>query len=220
MVDASADDKDEKKVQTFELFKPDEFDEDEFEWKEQPVKKGFARPVIIHRAILGSVERFMAILIEHTAGKWPFFISPRQAIIVPISEKFNDYCQGVYLYLHRQGYQVELDLSNNTLNKKILMNQKAQWNFILVAGEKEAAAGTVDVRTRENKRIGTKRIDQLHEYFLALLPRHSNAHIKFYEKQWNLDDYVSGAEAAAGHIHDEQHYFVNPEELNLYVDTA
>jgi threonyl-tRNA synthetase len=61
----------------------------------------------------------MAILIEHLGGKWPFFLSPRQAIICPISEKFADYCESVYLYLHKQGYQVELDLSNLTLNKKI-----------------------------------------------------------------------------------------------------
>lgn len=162
------------------MFKADEYDDDDFEWKEQAVKKGFARPVMIHRAILGSVERFMAILIEHTAGKWPFFISPRQAIIVPISEKFDDYCKSVYLYLHRLGYQVEIDMSSNTLNKKILMNQKAQWNFILVAGEKEAENGTVDIRTRENKRMGAMRIDKLHEYFQALMPKHSDAHVKFY----------------------------------------
>jgi threonyl-tRNA synthetase len=59
---------------------------------------------MVHRAILGSVERFMAILIEHTGGKWPFFLSPRQAIICPISEKFMPYCRSIYLYLHKFGY--------------------------------------------------------------------------------------------------------------------
>ena len=83
------------------------------------MKPGFARPVMVHRAVLGSVERFMAILIEHNAGKWPFFVSPRQCVIVPISEKFSDYCQKVYRYLHRLGYNVELDLSNETVNKKV-----------------------------------------------------------------------------------------------------
>ena len=100
------------------------------------------------------------------------------------------------------------------------MNQKAQWNFILVAGEKEAETGTVDVRTRENKRIGAKRIDQLHEYFLALLPKHSNAQTKFYEKQWNIDDYVDQDKVGHGHDFDEKTYFVNQEELNLYLDNA
>jgi threonyl-tRNA synthetase len=86
------------------MFKADEYDAEDFEWKEQPLKPGFERPVIVHRAILGSVERFMAILIEHTAGKFPFFISPRQIMIVPISEKFADYCDSVYLYFHKLGY--------------------------------------------------------------------------------------------------------------------
>ena len=102
-----------------QLFKADEYDEDDFEWKEQPLKPGFARPVMIHRAILGSVERFMAILIEHLGGKWPFFLSPRQCIIVPISAKYTDYCQSVYLYLHQKGYQVETDFSNAQLPKKV-----------------------------------------------------------------------------------------------------
>jgi len=59
---------------------------------------------MIHRAVLGSVERFMAILIEHLGGKWPFFLSPRQAIIFPISEKFMPYVKSVYLYLHQRGW--------------------------------------------------------------------------------------------------------------------
>jgi threonyl-tRNA synthetase len=87
-----------------QLFKADEYDDEDFEWKEQAIKTGHARPVMIHRAILGSVERFMAILIEHLAGKWPFFLSPKQVIICPISEKFTEYCESVYLYLHKMGY--------------------------------------------------------------------------------------------------------------------
>lgn len=87
-----------------QLFKADEYDDEDFEWKEQALKPGHARPVMIHRAILGSVERFMAILIEHLAGKWPFFLSPKQVIICPISEKFIIYCESVYLYLHKMGY--------------------------------------------------------------------------------------------------------------------
>jgi len=142
-----------------QMFKADEFDEQDFEWKEQHVKPGFARPVMIHRAILGSVERFMAILMEHLGGKWPFFLSPRQAIITPISIKSQEYCDSVYLYLHQKGYQVEVDHSNLTLNKKIRNHQLEQWNFILVAGEEEMKEGTVDIRTRENQRLGKMRID-------------------------------------------------------------
>lgn len=62
---------------TMQHFKKDEWDPEEYVWHEHDVKKGYARPVIVHRAILGSVERFMAILIEHLAGKWPYFVSPR-----------------------------------------------------------------------------------------------------------------------------------------------
>jgi threonyl-tRNA synthetase len=103
----------------FEVYPKDDLDEEEFKWEEHPVKNGFKRPVIIHRAILGSVERFMAILIEHLAGKWPFWISPRQILICPISEKFIEYGESIYLYFHERGYEVELDRSNQTLNKKI-----------------------------------------------------------------------------------------------------
>ena len=83
------------------------------------MRNGFKRPVIVHRAILGSVERFTAILIEHLSGKWPFWISPRQILICPVSEKFIEYGQKVFLYLHQKGYEVELDRSNVTLNKKV-----------------------------------------------------------------------------------------------------
>jgi len=89
-----------------QVFKGDECDEQDFVWQERKLKPGFKRPVVVHRAILGSVERFMAILIEHLGGKWPFWMSPRQIVVLPISEKAADYCHSVYLYLHRLGYEV------------------------------------------------------------------------------------------------------------------
>lgn len=92
---------------------------------------------MIHRAILGSLERFIAILTEHIGGKWPFWVSPRQAIVVPVSEKFLEYGEKVALYLHQQGFDVELDKTNLTLGKKVRNSQLAQWNYILVVGEKE-----------------------------------------------------------------------------------
>ena len=93
--------------------------------------------MIIHRAILGSVERFTAILIEHLAGKWPFWLSPRQALICPVSEKFHSYANKVYLYLLEKGYDIDFDRSNVTLNKKVRNGQIAQFNYILVCGEEE-----------------------------------------------------------------------------------
>ena len=83
------------------------------------MKKGFRRPVIVHRAILGSVERFMAILTEHVGGRWPFFISPKQIMVVPISEKANEYCKSVQLYYHQLGYDCELYKGEGSVNKKI-----------------------------------------------------------------------------------------------------
>ncbi len=80
---------------------------------------GFERPVIIHRAILGSVERFIAVLTEHTGGKWPFWLSPRQVAIVPVALKYTDYANKVAALLLEEGYFVDTDLSTNTLNKKI-----------------------------------------------------------------------------------------------------
>lgn len=94
------------------VFPPDEHDDKEYIWEERRLKPGFERPIIVHRAILGSIERFMAVLIEHLAGKWPFWMSPRQIIVIPISEKAAAYCESVYLYFHRLGYEVELDKTN------------------------------------------------------------------------------------------------------------
>ena len=78
-----------------ELFPKDELDDEDFLWQEHPLKPGYSRPVIIHRAVLGSLERFIAILIEHLGGKWPFWVSPRQAVVVPVSEKFLEYAEKV-----------------------------------------------------------------------------------------------------------------------------
>jgi threonyl-tRNA synthetase len=75
------------------------------------------------------------------------------------------YCESVMLYLHKAGFEVELDRSNAQLNKKIRNAQLEQWNFILVAGEEEAALGMVDIRSRDNTRVGKMRIDDLVEYF-------------------------------------------------------
>jgi threonyl-tRNA synthetase len=83
---------------------------------------GFERPVIIHRAILGSVERFIAVLTEHTAGKWPFWLSPRQVAIIPVALKYADYAKRVAAPLIEEGYFVDTDLSTNTLNNNNLVS--------------------------------------------------------------------------------------------------
>lgn len=146
----------------------------------------------MHRAILGSVERFMAILTEHLGGKWPFWISPRQIIVCPISEKAADYCHSVYLYFHKLGYEAQYDRSQGAISKKVRNAQLAQWNFILVAGEDEMAAGLVDVRTRDNQRIGKYRVDDFAEHLKTLALKQSTSHERMYAKAWDPSQYARG----------------------------
>jgi len=124
------------------------------------------RPVIIHRAILGSVERMIAILCENYAGKWPFWLSPRQCMVVPVAPPFDEYAIKIKNELFQSGYQVEADIdSGDTMNKKIRNAQLAQYNFIFVVGEKELEHGTVNVRTRDNKVHGEHPLSHVQERF-------------------------------------------------------
>merc|ERR1719284_402358 len=129
----------------------------------------FERPVMVHRAVLGSVERMIAILTEHFAGKWPFFLSPRQVQVVPVSNAYADYAVKVRDEIHAAGFHAEVDLTHRTLNKMVREAQLAQFNFILVVGEKEAQDGTVNVRTRDNEVHGTKPIADMIEEFHQLI---------------------------------------------------
>eukprot|EP00917_Polyrhabdina_sp_WS-2016_P002127 GHVP01004559.1.p1 GENE.GHVP01004559.1~~GHVP01004559.1.p1 ORF type:complete len:633 (+),score=89.86 GHVP01004559.1:650-2548(+) len=115
---------------------------------EEDIRQGFDRPVMIHRAILGSVERMSAVLLEHTGGCLPFWLNPRQIIVCPISEKHNDYGKKVHTILHSKGYEVSLNDSDATTNRKIRDAEVEQWNFILVLGAREEEAETVTVRKR------------------------------------------------------------------------
>lgn len=96
-------------------------------------------PVMIHRAILGSVERMVAVLTESFGGKWPFWLSPRQAMVVPVGPHVNEYAQDVCQKLRAAGFCVEVDVDDgNTLNKKVRNAQLAQFNFILGPSGKSA----------------------------------------------------------------------------------
>ncbi|XP_065186810.1 threonine--tRNA ligase 1, cytoplasmic-like [Sycon ciliatum] len=117
------------------------------------------RPVIIHRAILGSLERMIAILTENFGGKWPFWLSPRQVTVVPVSGPFNEYAQKVADRCKEDGLCAEADVDDDTMNKKVRNAQLAQFNFILVVGQKELDNGTVNVRTRDNKVHGEFTVD-------------------------------------------------------------
>ncbi|XP_047941314.1 threonine--tRNA ligase, mitochondrial 1 [Salvia hispanica] len=118
-------------------------------------------PVMIHRAILGSVERMFAILLEHYKGKWPFWLSPRQAIVCPVSDKSQSYALEVRDRIHDAGYYVDVDTTDRTINKKVREAQLAQYNYILVVGEKEVGTGQVAVRVRDKNDAPLKHIDDL-----------------------------------------------------------
>lgn len=104
------------------------------------------RPVMIHRAPFGSMERFVAVLIEHTGGKFPLWLTPEQAVVLPISEKYNDYAKKVCELLNNYDIRASVDERNETIGKKIRENELKRIPFLLVVGEKEEAGGTVSVR--------------------------------------------------------------------------
>lgn len=103
-------------------------------------------PVMIHRAPFGSLERFTAVLIEHTAGHFPLWLAPDQVAILPISEKFNDYAQKVRQYLDKQGVRALVDDRNEKIGRKIRDNELKRVPYMVIVGEKESAEGLVSMR--------------------------------------------------------------------------
>ena len=106
------------------------------------------RPVMVHRAPFGSMERFCAVLIEHTAGQFPSWLTPDQVAILPISEKFNDYAKQLQAYFDEQDVRAIVDDRNEKIGRKIRDNEMKRIPYMLIVGEKEAAEGTVSVRKR------------------------------------------------------------------------
>lgn len=109
------------------------------------------RPVMIHRALFGSIERFFAILVEHYAGAFPAWLAPVQALAVPVAEPFNDYLADVVAQLRAQGIRAELDLSDDRFGKKIRNAATQKVPFVLIAGGEDAAAGAVSFRYRDGR---------------------------------------------------------------------
>ena len=121
------------------------------------------RPVMLHRVILGAIERFLGILIEHYAGAFPTWLSPVQARILNITDEQINYCEKVYNRLKDAGIRVELDSRNEKLNLKIREEQLEKIPYILVVGNKEVEDETVNVRLRGNKTLGPKKIEEVVE---------------------------------------------------------
>ncbi|KIJ63654.1 hypothetical protein HYDPIDRAFT_175966 [Hydnomerulius pinastri MD-312] len=113
-----------------------------------------SRPVMIHRAILGSLERFIAIITEHFGGKWPFWLSPRQVLVIPVAVPYKEYAQEIADKLAALGLFADVDNGADTLPKKIRNGEIAQYNFLLVVGQEELDSRSVNVRNRDD--VGTK----------------------------------------------------------------
>lgn len=118
------------------------------------------RPVMIHRVAFGSIERFIGILIEHYAGKFPVWLAPTQVRILPISDKYNDYANEVKKALFDRGIRVEIDDRAEKTGFKIREAQLQKIPYMLIVGEKEAADKTVSVRSRDNGEVGSISLDE------------------------------------------------------------
>lgn len=123
------------------------------------------RPVMIHRAPFGSLERFIAILIEHCAGNFPLWLSPEQFIILPISEKFNEYAQNVLNILNNNDIRGQIDDRNEKIGKKIRDAEMNKIPYMLIIGEKEADNKLVAVRKHSHGDVGTFELDQFITFF-------------------------------------------------------
>ncbi|HLC98476.1 MAG TPA: threonine--tRNA ligase, partial [Candidatus Nanoarchaeia archaeon] len=117
-------------------------------------------PIMVHRAILGSMERFIGMVIENCAGKFPLWISPVQAIILPIADRHHDYAEEVRKKLFDAGVRVEVDARAESTPKKVRDAQVSQINYILVVGDNEQKNRTVNVRTRDNKVHGERKVEE------------------------------------------------------------
>ncbi|NLX81350.1 MAG: threonine--tRNA ligase [Proteiniphilum sp.] len=116
------------------------------------------RPVMIHRAPFGSMERFVAVLIEHTAGKFPLWLTPTQAVVLPVSEKYNDYAYSVARELKLRDIRAEVDDRNEKMGRKIRDNELKRIPYLLIVGEKEAENGEVSVRKQGGGDQSTEKI--------------------------------------------------------------
>jgi threonyl-tRNA synthetase len=108
-------------------------------------------PVLLHRAVTGSTERFMAVLIEHFAGAFPVWLSPVQAVVIPVADRHLDYARGVQEQLAERDLRVEVDDSHNSMQKKIRDNSRQKIPYLLIVGDREAEEGSVNVRRRGGK---------------------------------------------------------------------
>ena len=117
------------------------------------------RPVMIHRAPFGSMERFVAVLLEHCAGNFPLWLTPQQAIILPISEKYHDYAEKVLNLLNNSDIRALVDERAEKAGRKIRDAEVSKIPYMLIVGEKEASEGTVSVRKHGGEDMGSQKLE-------------------------------------------------------------
>jgi threonyl-tRNA synthetase len=118
------------------------------------------QPLMVHRALYGSIERFFGTLIEHYAGAFPVWLAPVQAVVMPITDRQQDYARQVHTKLEQAGLRVTLDDRKEKVNLKIREAQLQKVPYMLVVGDREAEAGTVSVRHRKHADMGAKPVDE------------------------------------------------------------
>ena len=140
-----------------------------FDLTYQDDQGGRSRPYMVHRAILGSMERFLGVLIEHYGGAFPVWLAPVQAVVIPIADRHHNYAQSVLAGLERDGFRAELDDRNERMNQKIRTAQLQKVPYMLVVGDREAEVGAVAVRSRDGGDLGAMPLSE----FLELLGKES-----------------------------------------------
>jgi threonyl-tRNA synthetase len=134
-----------------------------FDLTYQDTEGGRSQPYMVHRAILGSMERFLGILIEHYGGAFPLWLAPVQAVLIPIADRHIEYCQTVLAKLKAAGFRAEVDTRNERMNQKIRTAQMQKLPYMLVVGDREQEANAVAVRHRDGEDLGAMPLDDFLE---------------------------------------------------------
>ncbi len=130
------------------------------------------RPYMVHRALLGSFERFFSLLVEHYAGSFPLWIAPEQLRILPITENQHEYAKEMFKSLRQKGFRVEMDLRSESVGSKIKDARHARIPYMAIIGEREAEAGTLSVRSRREDQLGEMSLDDLAEKLQLDIDKH------------------------------------------------
>ena len=125
-------------------------------------------PVMLHRALFGSIERFIGILIENYSGKLPFWITPLQSVVIPISNDFDEYAKNVYFELKKSGISAKVDLRNHNLNYKIREHSLTKVPILLICGKKEVDTNTVTIRRLDSNKQENMELKEFLKKYSAL----------------------------------------------------